>query len=86
MILGNSELSVLAVKEGLGVAFISRLVIDKFGQQSTTPVLLDDLNLEREIFFARHVQRPAAAARKEFWEFIHHGHTTAKQAAKSYAD
>ena len=69
--LGNSEAIVLAVMEGLGAAFISRIVYEKLGQEGVAAVRVAGLNLEREIFFARHAQRPATAAQKAFWEFIH---------------
>jgi DNA-binding transcriptional LysR family regulator len=84
--LGNSKAIVLTVKEGLGAAFISRLVVEKLGQESVATVRVAGLNLEREIFFARHDQRPATAAQKAFWEYVLHRHQESPPPVKTYAD
>jgi len=84
--LGNSEAIVLAVKEGLGAAFVSRIVVEKLGQESVAAVPVAGLNLEREIFFARNAQRPATAAQNAFWEYILHKHQTALPPVKTFAD
>ena len=56
----------MTVKEGLGAAFISRIVVEKLGQKGVATVRVAGLNLEKETFLARHDQRPATAAQNAF--------------------
>ncbi len=70
LVLGNSEAIALAVKEELGLGFVSNIVVDRLvkGQVATIPIR--GVKLEREIFIGRHMRRPATMAQRSFWEFI----------------
>lgn len=70
LILGNSEAIALAVQEGLGLGFVSSIVVTKLALGRVAPVQVRGLNIEREIFIGRHTRRPATAAQAAFWGFI----------------
>ena len=68
--LGNSEAIALAVQEGLGIGFVSRIVVTKLALENVAVVRIDGANLQRELFFGRHVGRPATTAQNAFWKFV----------------
>ena len=70
LVLGNSEAIALAVEEGLGVGFVSSIVVTRLVQGRVTPVRVRGLTIERNIYIARNAQRPATMAQDAFWEFI----------------
>lgn len=69
--LGNSEAIALAVQEGLGVGFISELVVCRLSQGRVAVVKVRGLDIVRIIYIARNTRRPATIAQTAFWEFIH---------------
>jgi len=69
--LGNSEAIALAVQEGLGVAFISEMVYEKFCEGKVAKIKIDGLEIIRDIYIARHMRKPFTIAQKAFWDFIH---------------
>ncbi|KAA3643538.1 MAG: LysR family transcriptional regulator [Chloroflexi bacterium] len=68
--LGNSEAIALSVQEGLGVGFVSKMVVDKLCENRVGIVDIDGFNLCRDIYIARQPSLPASAALTAFWEFI----------------
>lgn len=68
--LGNSEAIALAVQEGIGVGFVSSLIVSKMvpGRVATIPIR--GVRLEREISIGIHTRRPTTTAQSTFWEFI----------------
>lgn len=70
LILGNSEAIAMAVEEGLGVGFVSGLIITKFMRDRVATVTVRGLNIQRDIYLARHHRRPATVAQSAFWDFI----------------
>jgi DNA-binding transcriptional LysR family regulator len=68
--LGNAEAIALAVQEGLGVGFISKMVIDRLCSQKVAVVRVRGLNISREIFIGRNTRRPATSAQNAFWSSI----------------
>lgn len=66
--LGSSEAIAMAVEEGLGVAFVSRIVARRLAGSRVTPVGVRGLTIEREIHFGRHTRRPTTRAQAAFWE------------------
>ena len=68
--LGNSEAIALAVQEGLGVGFISKIVVDKICRDNIAIIEIKDLAIRREIFIGRQTRLPASAAQLAFWDFI----------------
>jgi DNA-binding transcriptional LysR family regulator len=69
--LGNSEAIALAVQEGLGVGFISELVVNRLGEGRLAVIKVRGLDIVRIIYIARNNRRPATKAQIAFWEFIH---------------
>lgn len=72
MVLGNAEAIEMAVEEGIGVAFISRLAAAR-GLESgrAVEVKVEGMKLHQKIFIARNQRFPATRALMEFWNFVH---------------
>jgi DNA-binding transcriptional LysR family regulator len=70
MTLGNSEAITLSVQEGLGVGFVSQIVVTKLGPENVTLIKVRGLEIYRVIHIGRHIRRPATTAQDAFWEFI----------------
>ncbi len=69
--LGNSEAISMAVEEGMGVAFISRLVAQRgIELGKIKEVRVAGLNFEREVYIVHSHRHPATRAQAEFWNFI----------------
>ena len=68
--MGNSEAIALAVREGLGVGFVSELIIKKICRQDVIRVSIDGMNAFQDIYFGRQTRHPPTAAQAAFWEFI----------------
>ena len=70
LVLGNPEAIALAVQEGLGVGFVSSIVVTKLIQDGVAVVRIRGLEIEREIYIGRHALRPPSLAQAAFWEFV----------------
>jgi DNA-binding transcriptional LysR family regulator len=70
MTLGNSEAIALSVQEGLGVGFVSEIVVTKLGKDRVAPIQVRGLEINREIYIGRNTNQPATVAQRTFWEFI----------------
>jgi len=71
MILGNAEAICMAVEEGIGVAFISRLAAGRSLELgSLVEVRVEKLNLNREIYMARNIKIPYTRAQSYFWDYV----------------
>ena len=71
MILGNAEAICMAVEEGIGVAFISRLAAGRSLELgSLVEVKVEKLTLRREIYMARNIKLPNTRAQALFWEYV----------------
>ena len=68
--LGNSEAIALAVQEGIGVAFVSEMVVTRLVKDSVALVQVRGLDLSQDIYIGRHIHRPATAAQNAFWEYV----------------
>ena len=68
--LGNSEAIALSIKEGLGIGFVSRIIVDKLGYDGVVPVKIEGLDIYRVISIGRHTHRPPTSAQIAFWNFI----------------
>ncbi len=72
MELGNAEAIEMAVEEGIGVSFISRLVAQRGVELGRINIVeVEGLNLERKIYMAYNVRRAATRTQTEFWNFVH---------------
>jgi len=71
MVLGNAEAIVMAVEEGLGVAFISRLAASRcLTAGRVVEVKVEGMTLQHNIYLARSRRFPATRAQSEFWDFV----------------
>ena len=72
MELGNAEAIEMAVEEGIGVSFVSRLVAQRGVELGRIKVVkVKGLNLERKIYMAYNIRRAGTNAQAEFWNFVH---------------
>ncbi len=70
--LGNAEAIEMAVEEGIGVAFISRLAAARGLELGRiVEVEVDGMQLYRKIYLARNQRFPTTRAQSEFWDFVH---------------
>jgi len=70
--LGNAEAIGMAVEEGIGVAFISRLAAAHgLELDRIVEVEVEGMKLYRKIFLARNQRFPTTRAQSEFWDFVH---------------
>jgi DNA-binding transcriptional LysR family regulator len=69
--LGNSEAVSMAVEEGMGAAFVSRMVARRgIELGKIKEVRVDGLSFQREIYIAHSHRHPATQSQTEFWNFI----------------
>jgi DNA-binding transcriptional LysR family regulator len=68
--LGNAEAIALAVQEGIGAGFISKMVVDRLCNGKVAEVRVRGLNICREIYIGHNIRRPATTAQTAFWEFV----------------
>lgn len=72
MTLGNSEAIVMAVAEGIGVAFISRRAMEEFiTSDRVVPVRVEGLDIQQQLYLVRHAHRAATGPQAAFWEFVY---------------
>lgn len=71
MVLGNAEAIVMAVEEGLGIAFVSRLAANRGLECGrVVEVKVQGMPLNRWIFLVRNRRFPATRSQAEFWAFV----------------
>jgi len=71
MVLGNTEAIEIAVEEGLGIAFVSRLAAARGLELGrVVEVEVEGMNLTRALYLVRDRRKPLARAHIELWEFI----------------
>ncbi|GJM40749.1 MAG: LysR family transcriptional regulator [Ardenticatenaceae bacterium] len=68
--LGNSEAIALAVQEGIGVGFVSQMIISRLVEGKVKPVKVRGMEIEQEIFLGRDANRMGTTAQTAFWEFV----------------
>jgi DNA-binding transcriptional LysR family regulator len=70
MEMGTSEAIALAVQQGLGVGFISNMIVQKICRENVNIVKIRDLEILQNIYFGRQTVHPATSAEVTFWNFI----------------
>ena len=74
MVLGNAEAIEMAVEEGLGIAFVSRLAASRGLELGRiVEVEVEGMQLSRDIYLVRNRKQPLTRAQTEFWQFIKDG-------------
>lgn len=70
MTLGSPEAIALSVQEGLGVGFVSGVVIEKLVPDRVQPISIEGLSILLDVFLGRNPNRPPTAAQRAFWDFV----------------
>lgn len=70
MEMGTSEAIALAVQQGLGVGFISNMIVQKICRDNVSIVKIRNLEILQNIYFGRQTVHPATSAEVAFWNFI----------------
>lgn len=68
--LGNSEAIAIAVQNGLGVGFVSNIILAYLTPKEVVPIRVRGLEMKRLIYIGRQTKRPATLAQSAFWEFL----------------
>lgn len=68
--LGNSEAIALSVQQGIGVGFVSRVVVSRLVQNRVAKVNVRGLKLHQDIFLGRTKVRSGTRAQMAFWDFL----------------
>jgi DNA-binding transcriptional LysR family regulator len=73
MVLGNAEAIAIAVEEGLGVAFVSRLAAARgIALGYVVEIAIEGMELTRDLYLVRNRRLPLTLAQAKFWEFASH--------------
>ena len=70
LVLGSSEAIALSVKEGIGVGFVSQIVVTRLVAGQVAPIQVRGLEIVREIHIGTQKRKPETTAQKAFWSFI----------------
>jgi DNA-binding transcriptional LysR family regulator len=73
LILGNSEAIALAVEEGLGVGFVSQIVVTRLVNDRVATVKIKGVNMAQEVCIGRNTALPGTTAQNAFWDFVTDG-------------
>ncbi len=68
--LGNAEAIAVAVQEGIGVGFVSKMVVDRLCRDKVAEVRVRDMDICRQIYVGRNSRRQATNAQLAFWNFL----------------
>lgn len=70
LILGNSEAIALAVEEGLGVGFVSQIVVSRLVNERVASVKVKGVAMAQEVCIGRNTALPGTTAQNAFWDFV----------------
>lgn len=70
MEMGTSEALALAVEQGLGVGFVSKMILEMICPHRVAVVEIRDLSILQPIYLGRQTAYPATSAQAAFWEFV----------------
>lgn len=68
--MGTSEALALAVEQGLGVGFVSKMILEKICPNRLAVIQVRDLEILQPIYIGRQTAVPATGAQAAFWEFV----------------
>lgn len=68
--MGNSEAIAVAVQRGVGVGFVSQMVLQNLTLPDIRVVSIRGIYLEQQIYMTRHRLNPLNAAAAAFWDYI----------------
>ena len=70
MEMGTSEAITLAVQQGLGIGFISKMIVRKICRGNVRIIKVHGLDIVKNIYFGRQAVQLASSAEVAFWNFI----------------
>ena len=70
MEMGTSEALALAVEQGLGVGFVSKMILEKICPRRVAVVKINGVDILQPIYLGRQTAYPATSAQAAFWEFV----------------
>ncbi len=70
MEMGTSEALALAVEQGLGVGFVSKMILEKICSGRVAVVKVRGLEILQPIYLGRQTAYPATSAQAAFWDFV----------------
>ncbi|MEJ2551778.1 MAG: LysR family transcriptional regulator [Anaerolineales bacterium] len=71
MTLGTSQAISIAVQEGIGVAFLTRMAADDAVRRGDiVQVQVNGMEISQDVWVGRNVHHPATRAQNAFWEFV----------------
>ena len=70
--LSNAEAIAMAVQEGLGVGFVSEVVVSRLVAERVATIHVKELSehLRQDIYIGRNMLHPSTVALKAFWDFV----------------
>ncbi len=68
--MGNSEAIAVAVQRGVGVGFVSQMVLQNLILPDVRVVRIRDVKMEQQIYMTRHRLNPISSAAAVFWDYI----------------
>jgi DNA-binding transcriptional LysR family regulator len=70
--LSNAEAIAMAVQEGLGIGFVSEVVVSRLVAERVATIHVEGLSeqLQQEIYIGRNMLQPSTVAQKAFWDFV----------------
>jgi DNA-binding transcriptional LysR family regulator len=68
--LGNSEAIALAVEEGLGVGFVSQIVVSRLVAGRVAAIEVHGLELQQDVYIGRNTSLPGTTAQNAFWAYV----------------
>lgn len=70
--LSNAEAIALAVQEGLGVGFVSEVIVSRLVSDKVAIIEIQGLSeyLHQDIYLGRNMRQPSTIAQTAFWEFV----------------
>jgi DNA-binding transcriptional LysR family regulator len=70
LILGSPEAIALSVQEGLGVGFVTEIIVKKLLSDGVASIAIQGLDIYQDIYLGRNPHLPATCAQEAFWDYI----------------
>ncbi len=68
--LGNSEAIAIAIQEGIGVGFVSQMVVERMTSEQAVPVKIHNLEIYQEIYIGRNRRFAEGRLQSAFWDYL----------------
>ncbi len=68
--LGNSEAIAIAIQEGIGVGFVSQMVVERMPSPQAVPIIIQGLEIHQEIYIGRNRRYAEGRLQSAFWDYL----------------